>query len=787
MFLNKCLIVIFLVLFSCSTYSELSPQPEIAGQEGQYTELMDNDDSFELSDGKKYFIKFPSVPSENFYLVLKVKNSPDIKYYFTDRFDDGKGEKNVLNDFDPDSKEIDLYPVDPNTRNYYWVIENVRGDQNLNLEYRFTPIWRYKFETQYASLKKKLDENKLSVSLFTDLEKSFNYKTYNYSSELKKTEAIEKSFSEINQSLSEISSLIPKNISETDPAYQNYLQIKDALKSESERRMLYARFLLFYSKIKNSDASPLAFINESAFFISFFKDINRLNYPNSIKEQMTNETKKRLKDSENYITTDLKFKKDLKEILYNATALVELSKLVRYNGLNLAKLANFVNDFNKHVKLIDKSKSDLQAINYELNSKIKWPSSSYYKGLVDKFKKLQTQIRSLNNDGFKSFLGYSCVRLVESAKRTEINNLKNKVEEYYIVSGVVKELNRLKASNEYRKMIANLLDYKRYSYLAKQYRDVDELSLEKQTKSITSLFNAKKYAEAEAAISGLARDNYFLNPRDVSTRKMNVVTKNEDNLFNAVATESVSRATKAMNENYKSWSNIKNIYTGVSFKPLHVFTYSYKGQSVVSKRNRDLQDKINNIRNVQFPEKAINYLYPILMKDIDDNGVAKAKTIIVHGNNYKGKSSKVWYRINECDPVRSKLLSKTTNYRKIICVPVNDKSNSENEYVFKIHLKIPTKAKFPVYELNMKLPPSLASEAAVKSWYSSIKINGKVVKNEGRVSIVTPTKKNSYVAQISPLQVKKDGTNVLEVKFKHPLHTIFEVSVMAQKPLIKKN
>jgi hypothetical protein len=46
---------------------------------------------------------------------------------------------------------------------------------------------------------------------------------------------------------------------------------------------------------------------------------------------------------------------------------------------------------------------------------------------------------------------------------------------------------------------------------------------------------------------------------------------------------------------------------------------------------------------------------------------------------------------------------------------------------------------------------------------------------------------NNYEAQISPVQMDKDGRNVLEVRFKYPAYKIFKVSVMAQKPIIKKN
>jgi hypothetical protein len=65
--------------------------------------------------------------------------------------------------------------------------------------------------------------------------------------------------------------------------------------------------------------------------------------------------------------------------------------------------------------------------------------------------------------------------------------------------------------------------------------------------------------------------------------------------------------------------------------------------------------------------------------------------------------------------------------------------------------------------------------------------NGKLLKNEGRFGITAPTSANDYECQITPLQVNKTGDNVLEVRFKHGSFDVFEVSLMAQKPIIKKN
>ena len=66
-------------------------------------------------------------------------------------------------------------------------------------------------------------------------------------------------------------------------------------------------------------------------------------------------------------------------------------------------------------------------------------------------------------------------------------------------------------------------------------------------------------------------------------------------------------------------------------------------------------------------------------------------------------------------------------------------------------------------------------------------MNGKVLKNEGRFSIVAPTADNNYECQITPVQMDKGKDNVLEVRFNHSSMKVFEVSAMAQKPIIKKN
>ena len=98
-----------------------------------------------------------------------------------------------------------------------------------------------------------------------------------------------------------------------------------------------------------------------------------------------------------------------------------------------------------------------------------------------------------------------------------------------------------------------------------------------------------------------------------------------------------------------------------------------------------------------------------------------------------------------------------------------------------------SEAKFPVYDLNIKLPKEVAKDAAASQWYEKITLNKELLKNEGRFTITAPTAANNYECQVGPVRMVKDSDNVLEVRYKHDSFKVFEVSVMAQKPIIKKH
>jgi hypothetical protein len=193
------------------------------------------------------------------------------------------------------------------------------------------------------------------------------------------------------------------------------------------------------------------------------------------------------------------------------------------------------------------------------------------------------------------------------------------------------------------------------------------------------------------------------------------------------------------------------------------------------------------MRTIRFPEKAIRYIYQELTKAPRDRGVEKAHSILAHAKFYKGQDKSIRNIIDECDPTIAKPLIKAKEYRRILVVPVNEIAKSSNEYMFRVNIKIPSEAKFPVYDINFKVPSVIAEKAGKTQWFTKILLNKKVVKTEGHMRIVAPSADNNYEAQITPVEISKTGENIIEVQFNYPSFQLFEVSVMAQVPIIRKH
>jgi len=265
-----------------------------------------------------------------------------------------------------------------------------------------------------------------------------------------------------------------------------------------------------------------------------------------------------------------------------------------------------------------------------------------------------------------------------------------------------------------------------------------------------------------------------------------VVRALEDTLLNRVERVTAQKVDAFVNERYADVNNVEAMYKNPVFDPAWDITFTSGSRSQLTTRKEKLRERLKSLKEVVFPQKAIDALYKDFSQNINNNGVMKARAIVVHGNNYKGDDRRIKNIVGECDPWAAKWITKEVEYRRIFAVPTTTNPNGENTYVFRVNIRIATDARFPAYDMNIKLPKTIASSTGV-AWYDQMTMNKEILKPEGRFTITSPNSSNDYTALITPLQVVKNADSVLEVRFTHNSFKVFEISVMAQKPILRKN
>ena len=152
---------------------------------------------------------------------------------------------------------------------------------------------------------------------------------------------------------------------------------------------------------------------------------------------------------------------------------------------------------------------------------------------------------------------------------------------------------------------------------------------------------------------------------------------------------------------------VDSLYSNKALYPAHLFTYS-PTPGKAAQNNKALADKMAYIRTQQFPETAIEALYRSLTDAMHVQGVEKARAVVIHGKYYSGSQKNIKNLIGECDPGASKWITKAKEYRKIFALPLSNNIGGKNQYMVKINIQIPTDAKFPVYDINIRLPQEVA-------------------------------------------------------------------------------
>ena len=775
-----------IILAGCAAYKELQPVPEISFAENGYIELLDDEENFELSEGKKYFIKFPQPLHENTYLVFTFNDKTPLTTYLTRAFDDGEGTIIKIPDESDDPKTSSVYLLDRTVPVFYWVIENVKTDHVLKMTYRYVAVWRYKFEKKRDAFQNILTANTQPRDIVNAIGTSIKLSDVDYSGEQKNVSGKTKNLEQVYQQLGEIEAIFPADIlNSQDPAYKDYLNLKSAISTEIDFQKSYKNLLEMLTVLGSSQPDIDKFVRFAPDYGELISETPRFEaeFYTAVRTGITRvlpgvvpyyEQQLRKKTNSTPIDADLQPVTDL------------YAKINQSPEPNYKELETFIKTYNQHSNAAAEIRGQLNQINSTLQSASAWPIESFYADKRAEISQMLFKLPPSDMQAFGKYQSYACAALLSKSISGLYRELRDLDEKMQRATVLVPQINTLRTQGNYSEILRLLKQNQDITFLRSQYAELDELSLKQQRNAISRALALNDFNGAENALQHLAQDRNFINPEKIIPRKEKMTRAYEDSIQTAVENLSVNNANAFIEAHKLSLDQIDSLYSNPALYPVHTFSFSLTPGGVAQK-NSTLVSRMDFLRTEKFPETAIEALYKSFVDEMHVKGVEKARAIVAHGKYYQGKSSKFRNLIAECDPTASKWITEPKEYRKIYALPITTNPGGTNTYMIRINLRIPSDANFPVYDVNIRLPQEVARHAGSKQWYESITFNKKILKNEGRFTITAPDPDNDYIAQITPLQVNKTGDNVLEIRFSYNAFKVLEVSVMAQKPIIKKN
>ena len=781
-----------LFLISCAPYKMLQPKPELSPAEAGYIELKNNKKDFIIKKEKKYFIVFPAPLEDNFYLVIANGKKKSVISYLTDNMIDKKkpGEK-IADESENDT--LSVFPLSKGTSGYYFFIEGTGTELPLTVTYRYTPQWRFKFENKYASYQEILAANRVDRKTYESIGSGRHLEGLNFTSAIETVSKHRAAIDDVYKQLLAIESIFPASIvNSTDEAYLNYKKLKSDIEEEMNFQDAYLATLRFFAKEFTCRGNPLELVKAVGDFQSFFAGKNKI-APAVVSEAQA-VLSGRLVEIAPFYNQRLKGKNDAKPFeqeTFFVKELLQIGELCATAGIQVPddckNLAAFVKEYNERSFALMAAQDTMKAVHQAIDTDKKMPTDEFFKSIVKRTAAVKPMLPRQLGDDFGDYVNYNCSENLNNRIAAFTKQFETDLTGYQEADALVPELNTLKAQKDYSTMLGLLKQKAHLTFLLAKYAELDKMSVEEQGKRIGEALSGRNWPVAEKNLRALHQDVNFLNPAEILPIKKAVVEEYEDSLYTRIDRYSRARINKFAEDNFKTIENVDSLYTDSVFLPAYDVTFSSGSHAELVQRKNDLIAHLAKMKDDEFPAKSIELLYKDFLRQPDDRGVLKARAIVTHGKYYKGDNTKIKQRIAECDPTAAKWIVEPKTYRRVFATPLTSSRKGKNKYMVRFMVNIETEANFPVYDVNIKLSKEIAGNAASQQWYDKITLNKKELKNEGRFTISAPTAANGYECQITPVQMTKGKGNILEITFSHPSFKVHQVSVMVQKPIIKKN
>jgi hypothetical protein len=869
-----------IALSGCTSFKELTPNPEIVPSEGQYRELKNKDENFKLKKDDRYIVNFPKPESEDFYLALVGKNKPNIHSYLKSFFDAEaetlltrsfgfrEGSVQIIPDEAMKNDSVILYSIDSASASYSWIIDTVREDIDFSFRYRYVRHWRYTYENERERIDSIWNASIQERTLYNAITPEYNTDSLDAAHLIQLFTLTCNNLQGVQKDVRKLAQIFPSDVKKPgDSTYADYLQYSAQVDDELLFQKNFLDMLIVLKIEKETRGNIAAFLRAAPVFIKYFAEskhapqqlvekvrktlTDRLDevlpfYEAALKKSdvESNQSFAELAKSEKlYIVCDEPVPDDLKRLIPFVQKYSEEWEAMRAVDTNLADLDALVAGFTEqpsdtfyqqalsfldeahgnlpeseahHIEKYGKYKcsilldqriknatkyvasitdqvkalrvfdSQMREINAALGSVPNWPADAFYGDLmnhVDEIKKSlpKTTPERIDPYSYSKTAVWVTERLANAVKQESDFR-----QRYQKANDLVRQININKSQANYRAIIRTLNTNRSLGFLLAQYPDIDTLSLGTQTRAIAAALSTNSWGSADSKIDDLFRDKEFVNPDVIAEKKMHSVKHFETTLYQKIDSASRSAAESFIKAHELTVKNVPALYKDSAFLPVYKLQFSSTGLKDLQQKQKHIEGFLTELKNIRFPETAVKALYRELTKNILDQGVEKARAITDHGKMYKGSDKQVRNLIDECDYSVPKIFSKPSEYRKFFVLPVTSNKKGMNDYILRLELKIPSEAEFPIFDMNVTVPREFVQKAD-QSWFQEISINKKPIKNEGRFHITAPTSSNNYESQITPIQIDKGGSNIFEIKLKYAGLRVFEMSVMAQKPIIRKN
>jgi hypothetical protein len=695
------------------------------------------------------------------------------------------------------SDTLSVYPIKKNSEGYYLLFDKIGQDVPLPVHYRYVPQWRYRFETKHAEFLDILSRNRIDRSAFNSIGGGSHLEGVNISVVTDTLKQHTTALESLLKELLAIESIFPNSIvNSSDKAYQDYKTLKNDLEEELRFHYDYALTLNFFGKEASSRGNPSELVKSVDVFIDFFSKKNQL--PSPVVSEAQSVIGKRLTEVPPFFDQRLAGKTDGRPLdpdTYLLGPLYRISTLYENAGIaaspEYTALVKFTKDFDARSSVVYETRDSLVKIEEQIKALETMPEDEFFTPIVKICMLLKSNLQRVPEEAQGKYREYPCATQLNAELASLSGKLDMSIDHYRQAEALVPQLNGYKAQKGYSTMLGVLKQNLHLNFLVEKYRPLDRLSIEHQGEEIEAALNQSRWSSAEELLRKLYDDINFINPSEVLPYKKTVVEELEDSLYTKIDRVSRSRINKFLEENLGNLENVDSLYSDSVFLPVYNVTFSSGSRAELATRKSALIADLAKMKADEFPAKAITLLYDQFSSNPGENGVLKARAIVTHGKYYTGDNNgpdkKIKQRVAEVDPTAAKWIVKPKEYRRVFALPVTDNKRGKNRYVVSFMVDIETEANFPVYDINIKLPKEIAENAATEQWYEKITLNKKELKNEGRFSITAPSATNNYECQISPVQMTKGKGNTLEISFYHSSFKVHSLSVMVQKPIIKKN